>query len=52
MCRLAKIANTDTMTIAALVTVPAESVIPTRIAARVDKPWSTASRIRLTTKTW
>ena len=51
MCSEAKIANTDTITIAALVTVPAERRMPCRTASRVDSPAAAASRIRLSTKT-
>ena len=52
MCSDAKIANTETMTTAALVTVPADAVMPSRIASRVDRPRAAASRIRLITSTW
>ena len=52
MCSEAKIANTETITIAALVTVPAERVMPSRTASRVDSPRRAASRIWLITKTW
>ena len=40
------------LTMAALVTVPAEEVMPRRIASRVDSPREAASLIRLSTKTW
>ena len=51
MCRPAKIANTETMTVAALVTVPAERRMPTRTASRVGSPARTDSRWLLT-NTW
>lgn len=52
MCSDAKIANTDTITIAALVTVPAERTMPAAIASRVDNPSFIASRTWFSTKTW
>ena len=52
MCSEAKIANTDTITIAALVTVPADRTNPARTASRVDMPDSAASRIWASTNTW
>lgn len=48
----AKTANTATMMVAAPVTEPAVVRMPSRIASRVAKPRSWASRIRETTKTW
>jgi len=52
MCSEAKIVNTDTMTRAALVTVPADRVIPARTASDVLRPLWAASRIWFRTKTW
>ena len=49
---VAKIANTATITIAALVTVPAVARIPCETAASVDIPRSNASRTRLRMNTW
>ena len=49
---VAKMENTATITIAALVTTPAELVMPWPTASRVDRPRARASRMRLTTKTW
>ena len=49
---VAKIAKTDTITAAALVTTPAVSAMPRSTACRVGSPARTCSRIRLTTKTW
>ena len=48
----AKIANTPTMTIAALVTTPAVDLMPCATASSVLAPRSNASRIRLMMKTW
>ena len=50
--RVAKIEKTATITMAALVTTPAEPVMPSATASRLGTPRSTASRIRLTTNTW
>ena len=50
--RVAKTAKTATMMTAALVTTPAEIVMPWATASRVDSPRSWASWIRDTTKTW
>ena len=50
--RVAKIANTETITAAALVTTPAVSRIPRATASRVGIPFWTCSRIRLITNTW
>ena len=50
--RLTKIANTATITIAALVTVPAVRLIPAAIASSVDIPPSRSSLIRLRMNTW
>lgn len=44
--------NTEIMTNAALVTTPADLMMPSRTASAVDIPRSAASLIRLTTKTW
>ena len=52
MCSDAKIANTDTITKAALVTVPAERVMPSRTASRTGRPCCAASRMWLSTNTW
>ena len=49
---VAKIANTLTMTMAALVTTPAVDLIPCVIASSVSAPPSYVSRIRLMMKTW
>ena len=49
---VAKTANTATMITAALVTTPAEILMPCATASRVDSPRSCASRIRDTTNTW
>ena len=49
---VAKIANTATITIAALVTTPAVERMPCATASSVDSPRSTASRIRLRMNTW
>ena len=49
---VAKTLNTAIMTAAALVTTPAEVVMPCRTASVVDSPRIAASRIRLTTNTW
>jgi len=49
---VAKTANTDTITAAALVTTPADSVIPLRTASLGDSPSATPSRIRPSTNTW
>ena len=46
-----KMANTPTITTAALVTTPADRVMPLATASRLGTPWRTASRIRLTTNT-
>src|SRR5262245_11451141 len=50
--RVAKIANTETMTAAALVTTPAVLDTPARTASRGDSPRRTPSRTRLRTNTW
>lgn len=50
--RVAKIENTATITTAALVTVPADPMMPSATALRIGRPRSTPSRIRLTTNTW
>ena len=52
MERVAKIANTEIITAAALVTTPAVSRTPRSTASLVVSPCWTCSRIRLTTKTW
>ena len=52
MPSVAKTANTDTITAAALVTTPADSVIPLRTASCGDRPSRTPSRIRPSTNTW
>jgi hypothetical protein len=49
---VAKIANTATITIAALVTVPAVALMPWATASSVFMPRSKASRIRLRMNTW
>ncbi len=49
---MAKIENTQTMTIAALVTTPAVDLIPCAIASSMLAPRSNVSRIRLMMKTW
>src|SRR5262249_16766218 len=49
---VAKIPNTPTITIAALVTVEAVERMPRSTASRVEWPRSTSSRIRLTMNTW
>ena len=49
---VAKIANTATITIAALVTVLAVVRIPRSTACSVESPRSTSSRIRLRMNTW
>jgi hypothetical protein len=49
---VAKIANTPTITIAALVTVEAVALIPYAIASSVFMPRSNASRMRLRMNTW
>ena len=49
---VAKIANTATITTAALVTTPAVLLIPCATASSVRMPRSTASRIRLRMNTW
>ena len=49
---VAKIENTNTITIAALVTTPAVDLIPCAIASSVLMPRSYASRIRLRMNTW
>src|SRR5262249_2059101 len=51
-CRNTKLANTDTITTAALVTTPAELTMPPATAVRIGTPRSAAPRIRLTRKTW
>jgi hypothetical protein len=48
----AKMLNTATITIAALVTTPAVDLIPCSTASSVVIPRSNASRIRLTMNTW
>ena len=45
-------ANTATITTAALVTTPAVDLMPWRTASSVRIPPSTASRMRLTMNTW
>jgi hypothetical protein len=50
--RVAKIENTATITIAALVTVPAVEPMPRSIAFSVGMPRSTSSLIRLRMNTW
>ena len=50
--RVAKIANTETITAAALVTTPAVSAMPRSTARRVGRPAFMCSRIRLITNTW
>ena len=52
MLSVAKIANTETITAAALVTTPAVSLIPRSTASRVGSPRCTCSRTRLSTNTW
>ena len=47
-----KMENTPTITAAALVTTPADRVMPCATASRFGTPRCTASRMRLTTKTW
>ena len=49
---VAKTANTNTITIAALVTTPAVERIPYATASSVPIPRMTASRIRLRMNTW
>ena len=49
---VAKIANTKTITTAALVTVPAVLLIPCATASSVLIPLSTPSRTRLRMNTW
>ncbi len=49
---VAKIENTATITIAALVTTPAVCLMPCATARSVLIPPSTASRIRLMMNTW
>jgi len=49
--RVAKIEKTATMTMAALVTVPAVAVTPSAAASRGHRPFSLASRIRSSTST-
>ena len=49
---VAKIANTETMTAAALVTTPAVSLMPRSTATFVGRPRRTYSRTRLSTNTW
>lgn len=49
---VAKMANTDTITAAALVITPAVSAMPRCTASRTGIPPSTSSRIRLSTNTW
>ena len=48
----AKIANTATMTAAALVTTPAVDLIPCATASSMLAPRSNVSRIRLMMNTW
>jgi len=48
---VAKIANTDTMTAAALVTTPAVSLMPWRTASGALNPDAAYSRTRLNTNT-
>ena len=50
--RVAKIANTATMTTAALVTVPAVRLIPAETAWSVGMPPSTSSFTLLRMNTW
>ncbi len=52
MLRVAKTPKTATMMIAALVTVPAVRVMPSRTASCVVSPASWSSLIRLRMKTW
>src|SRR5215211_4084937 len=49
---VAKIAKTEIITIAALVTTPAVVLIPCVTASSVDRPRSKASRIRVRMNTW
>ena len=49
---VAKTANTQTMTIAALVTTPAVDLIPCVTASSIVAPRSKVSRMRLMMKTW
>ena len=49
---VAKTANTQTITTAALVTTPAVDLIPSEIASSIDAPRWNRSRIRLTMNTW
>ena len=49
---VAKTANTQTMTTAALVTTPAVDLIPVEIDSSIDAPRRKLSRIRLTMNTW
>ena len=51
-CSVAKIANTPTITNAALVTTPAVDLIPCATASSVDMPRSYASLMRPRMKTW
>ena len=50
--RVAKIAKTEIITAAALVTTPAVVLIPWVTASSVVRPWSNASRIRVRMNTW
>ena len=52
MLSVAKMAKTDTITAAALVTTDALSRMPCSTARRVGRPRPTSSRIRLITNTW
>ena len=49
---MAKVRKTKTMMIAALVMTPAERAMPSWIARAVEAPWSFASLMRETVKTW
>jgi hypothetical protein len=49
---VAKMPNTNTITTAALVTVPAVLLMPCATASSVLIPWSTPSRTRLRMDTW
>src|SRR5205823_8222635 len=50
--RVANTANTQTITVAALVTTPAVDLMPSEIASPIVAPWRNRSRIPLTMNTW
>ena len=51
MLRVMKIANTETITAAALVITPAVSLMPRSTARRVGRPLTACSRMRASTNT-